>query len=159
MPQIYKQSVIRHTHPRNVEVTLLWDGERGGRPGLSASGQGLAGPLVDANKIQRHRQWGRLRLLGTPALHEQLRLCGLMGKTSVTTEELGMCHRRPLSQDIYGSPSTTPCSLVTRNKTPNQFSLTMPASEWLLQAVTKNASETPAFSCPLQPSETGPSSS
>lgn len=34
------------------------------------------------------------------ALHEQLLLCGLMGKTSVTTEELGTCHLRPLSQDI-----------------------------------------------------------
>lgn len=64
MPQIYKQSAIRHTHPRNVEVTLLWDRGKGGWPGLSASGQGLAGPLEDANKIQRHRQWERLRLLG-----------------------------------------------------------------------------------------------
>lgn len=93
------------------------------------------------------------------ALHEQLRPRGLVGKTSVTTEELGMCHRRPLSQDILRVPKYYPCPLVTGNEIPNQFSLTMPASEWLLQAVTKNASETLAFSCPLQPSETGPSSS
>jgi hypothetical protein len=43
-----------------------------------------------------------------PGLHEQLLLHELMGKTSVTTEELGVRQLRPQPQDINGSPSTTP---------------------------------------------------